>query len=492
MPKADEGAITIYARMEEGARIEEMDETSIAFEALVRQDVPETENVFTHFGQFGFRARGKNQGHVHIWLGPRSTRERSDEDIARLLRREARSVPGVTTRVRTRSGLFIFRRLGLADDDNLEVVIRGHDLPAAHRLAREVKATMEANDSISGVRINPRGRGQPEMGLHIDRERAANLGISVAALAEAVKTSIGGTRATLYRERGDEFDVVVRLAEKDRSSLEELPDLMIPTRSGEGVPLRSLVRLEEMLGPMEIHRLNQERRVTVTGEVVGRPMEEVAQELRASFRGLDLPSGFSLTIGGDYEEQQEAFRELSWGLLLALVLVYIVMAALFEKFLDPLVIMFSVPFATIGILLILLLTGTTLNVNSFIGIILLTGIVVNNAIVLVDYINLKIREDGLSIREAVVVGGRTRLRPILMTSLTTMLAMIPLAIGLGDGGEVQAPLARVVIGGLATSTLITLILIPVLYSLVKERQAAWAGQWALGRLRPASGRVARK
>ena len=491
MPKADEGSITIYANMEEGARIEEMDRTSIAFEALVRREVPETENVFSHFGQFGFRARGKNRGHVHIWLGPRRTRERSDEDIARVLRREARSIPGVATRVRTRSGLYIFRRLGLADNDNLEIDIRGHDLEAAQRLAREIKAEMEGIDGIAGIRINRQG-GQPEIGLHIDRERAASLGISVASLAEAVKTSIGGTRATLYREGGDEFDIVVRLAEKDRSSLEGLPNLMIPTSSGSGVPLRSLVRLEERRGPMEIHRLNQERVVSITGEVVGRDMGEVAEELRASLRGLDLPPGFSLNIGGDYEEQRQAFQELRWGLLLALLLVYIVMAALFEKFLDPLVIMFSVPFAAIGIILILLLTGTTLNVNSFIGIILLTGIVVNNAIVLVDYINLKIREDGLSIREAVVHGGRTRLRPILMTSLTTMLAMIPLAIGLGDGGEVQAPLARVVIGGLATSTLITLVLIPVLYSLVKEKQAAWSGQWVLSRLRLANGRIARK
>ncbi len=491
MPKADEGSITIYANMEEGARIEEMDGVSIAFEALVRREVPETENVFSHFGQFGFRARGKNRGHVHIWLGPRSTRERSDEDIARLLRREARSVPGVSTRVRTRSGLYIFRRLGLADNDNLEIDVRGHDLGAAQRLAREIKAKMERIDGIAGIRINRQG-GQPEIGLHIDRERAANLGISVASLAQAVKTSIGGTRATLYREQGDEFDVVVRLAEKHRSSLEELPDLVIPTRTGQGVPLRSLVRLEERRGPMEIHRLNQERVVSITGEVTGRDMGEVAEELRASLRRLDLPPGFSLNIGGDYEEQREAFQELRWGLLLALLLVYIVMAALFEKFLDPLVIMFSVPFAAIGILLILLFTGTTLNVNSFIGIIMLTGIVVNNAIVLVDYINLKIKEDGLSVREAVILGGRTRLRPILMTSLTTMLAMIPLAVGIGDGGEVQAPLARVVIGGLATSTLITLVLIPVLYSLVKEKQAAWSGQWALSRLRLANGRMARK
>ena len=491
MPKADEGSITIYANMEEGARIEEMDATSVAFEALVRREVPETDNVFSHFGQFGFRARGKNQGHVHIWLGPRNTRERSDKDIARLLQREARSIPGVKTRVRTRSGLYIFRRLGLADNDNLEIDIRGHDLKAAQGLAQAIKARMEGIDGIAGIRINRQG-GQPEMGLHIDRERAAHLGISVASLAEAVKTSIGGTRATIYRDRGDEFDIVVRLAEKDRSSLEGLPDLMIPTRSGQGVPLRSLVRLEERRGPMEIHRMNQERVVSIRGEVADRVMTEVVEDLRASLRGLDLPPGFSLNIGGDYEEQQEAFNELSWGLLLSLLLVYIVMAALFEKFLDPLVIMFAVPFASIGIVLILLLTGTTLNVNSFIGIILLTGIVVNNAIVLVDYINLKVREDGLSVREAVVHGGRTRLRPILMTSLTTMLAMIPLAVGIGDGGEVQAPLARVVIGGLATSTLITLVLIPVLYTLVKEWQAAWSGQWVLSRIRWANGKIAGK
>ncbi len=491
MPKVDEGAITIYANMEEGARIEEMEVSSSTFESVVRSEVPETENVFSHFGQFGFRARGKNQGHVHIWLAPRSARKRSDEEIALVLRREARAVPGVMTRVRTRSGLYIFRRLGLSDNDNLEVNIRGHDLGAAQLLAGQIKARMERVSGIVGVRVNRQG-GQPEMGLHIDRDKAANLGISVATLAQAVQSSIGGTRATLYREGGDEYDIVVRLAERDRRTLEGLPDLVIPTRSGRGVPLRSLVRLEERRGPMEVHRMNQERVVSITGEVSGRDMGVVMEELREGIRGLELPPGFSLTLGGDFLEQQEAFRELRWGLLLALVLVYMVMAALFEKFLDPLVIMFAVPFAVIGIILILLFTGTTLNVNSFIGIIMLTGIVVNNAIVLVDYINLKIREEGLAVREAIILGGRTRLRPILMTTLTTMLAMVPLAIGLGDGGEVQAPLARVVIGGLATSSLITLILIPVLFCTVKERQHAGAKQGVLDRMGLANSRLSRK
>jgi HAE1 family hydrophobic/amphiphilic exporter-1 len=491
MPKADEGSVTIYANMEEGARIEEMDVASSQLESLVRKKVPEVENIFSHFGQFGFRARGKNQGHVHIWLGPRKTRERSDKEIARSLRREVRSVPGLLSRVRTRSGLYIFRRLGLAENDNMEVHVRGHDLKRAQLIASQIKGEMEQIEGLAGVRINRQG-GQPEMALHIDREKAANLGIPVATIAQAMQTSLGGTRATLYREGGDEFDVIVRMAEQDRRSFDGLSDLVVSTASGRAVPVKSLVRLEERRGPMEIHRMNQERVVSITGEVSDRDMDEVALELGAILRRLDLPPGFSLAVGGDYQEQQEAFRELRWGLILALLLVYMVMAALFEKFLDPLVIMFSGPFAIIGILLMLILTGTTLNVNSFIGIIMLTGIVVNNAIVLVDYINLKIREEGLSIREAVVHGGRTRLRPILMTSLTTMLAMIPLALGLGDGGEVQAPMARVVIGGLATSTLITLVLIPVLYTTVKERSSVATWNWAFSRWRLANGRVFKK
>jgi len=243
---------------------------------------------------------------------------------------------------------------------------------------------------------------------------------------------------------------------------------------------------------MEIHRLDQERIITISGEVTGRDMGGAVRDLQAALREIQIPSDFAVLFGGDYQEQKEAFNELSWGLLLALVLVYMVMAAQFESFLDPLIIMFSVPFATIGVLLVLVLTGTTLNVNSFIGIMMLAGIVVNNAIVLVDYVNLKIREEGLAIREAVVQGGRTRLRPILMTSLTTMLAMVPLALGLGDGGEVQAPMARVVIGGLATSTLITLVLIPVLYTTVKERSSVATWNWAFSRWRLANGRVFKK
>jgi HAE1 family hydrophobic/amphiphilic exporter-1 len=478
MPKADEGEVQILAEMGEGTKISALDTAFAKIEAVVKIRVPEAQNVFTHFGQFGGQARGKNQGHVHIWLGPKNERRRSDEDIARDLRRAVNAVPGVVARVRARSGLFVFRRLGLAGDDNLEVNLRGHDLITAQRIAGEIRSQMEQVGGITGVRINRQG-GQPEIGVHIDRGKAAALGIPVATIAQTVKTSLGGTRATLYRDGGDEFNVLVRLAERDRSKPQSVMDITVPTPSGKSVPLRNLIRVEERQGPAEIHRLNQERIVSLSGEVTGRDMGAVIQDLQARLRAVKMPAEFSLEVGGDYHEQRQAFRELRWGLLLALILVYMVMAAQFESLRDPLLIMGSLPLATVGIVVTLWLCGSTINVNSFIGIILLTGIVVNNAIVMVDYINRQIQDGGRDLRQTVITGATARLRPVLMTTSTTVLAMVPLALALGEGGEVQAPLARVVIGGLTSSTLITLFFIPALYTAVRE----WKGvkAWQSGR-----------
>jgi len=476
MPRADEGDVTINAETEEGSKIEETDTAFQQLEAIVKAEVTEPYRNFTHFGRFGWRARGKNEGHLHIWLESRTTRDRSDEDIARALRRKVGAVPGVRTRVRARGGLFIFRRLGFTEGDNLDVNVRGHDIAEIEGVARQVKAAMDDVNGIVGARINRQG-GQPEMGIHIDRERAANLGVPVETIAQSVQASLGGNRATFYREGGDEYDVMVRLRESDRTDLGGLLNVSVANSSGKVFPLKNLVSLEERRGPMEIQRLNQERVVSVSGEVMGRDLGAAVADLQQALDRIDVSPGVFIHIGGDFEEQQKAFAELLIGFMLALLLVYMVMAAQFERLLDPLVIMFAVPFAAIGVLLILLLTGTTLNVNSYIGSIMLVGIVVNNAIVLVDYMNLKQREDRLSVYEAVVLAGRTRLRPILMTTLTTVLALVPMALALGEGGEVQAPMARVVIGGLTTSTLITLVLIPVIYASVKERSFLKRVRW---------------
>lgn len=468
MPRADEGDIQINAETEEGSKIEETDIAFRQLEAIVREEVTEPYGNFTHFGQFGWRARGKNEGHVHVWLEPRATRERSDQEIVRALRRKVGQVPGLQARVRARAGLFVFRRLGFTEGENLDVHVRGHDIDEIQVLARQVKAAMDEVDGIVGTRINRQG-GQPEMGIHIDRERAANLGVPVETIAQTVQASVGGSRATFYREGGDEFDVRVRLRESDRTDLSELLNVSIANASGKVFPLKNVVSLQERRGPMEIQRLNQERVISVSGEVVGKDISSAVADLSQAFSRIQLPPGVFVHIAGDFEEQQKAFRELLVGFMLALLLVYMVMAAQFERLIDPLVIMFAVPFGAIGVLAALYVTGTTLNVNSYIGSIMLVGIVVNNAIVLVDYMNLKQREDRMSVYEAVVLAGRTRLRPILMTTGTTVLALVPMAFGWGEGGEVQAPLARVVIGGLTTSMLITLVLIPVIYASIKER-----------------------
>jgi HAE1 family hydrophobic/amphiphilic exporter-1 len=235
------------------------------------------------------------------------------------------------------------------------------------------------------------------------------------------------------------------------------------------VVLRNVVSVRPRTGPVLIERKDQERIVRVIANISGRDMGSILKDVRQGLQTIPVPRDFSIQIGGDYEEQQKAFRELILTFILSLVLVYMVMASLYESLRDPFVVMFSVPFAAIGVILMLLATGTTFNVQTFIGCIMLGGIVVNNAILLVDHINLLRRRDEMPIRAAIAEAGRRRLRPILMTAATTILALIPLAIGAGEGGEAQAPMARAVIGGLLSATLITLILIPTVYSILGRR-----------------------
>jgi HAE1 family hydrophobic/amphiphilic exporter-1 len=311
----------------------------------------------------------------------------------------------------------------------------------------------------------------PEMLLRVDREKAATMGLNVADLADALRTTVGGRVASMFREGGNEYNILVRLQEADRRQLASVEQVPIYTPLGQTVPTASLVHMERREGPVTIERKDQERIVTVSSNFSGRDLGSIMSDIEEGIRALPLPPDFGILFGGEFEEQQEAFRGLLLCLVLAVVLVYMVMAAQFESLRDPLVILVSIPLAAIGVILMLFLTDTTFNIQAFIGVIMLAGIVVNNAIVLVDYTNLLRRRDGLALRHAVELAGRRRLRPILMTTLTTVLAMVPMALGIGEGGEVQAPMARVVIGGLVASTLITLVLIPTVYTTVEERTA---------------------
>jgi HAE1 family hydrophobic/amphiphilic exporter-1 len=358
----------------------------------------------------------------------------------------------------------MLRRLfGSGGSEAVQIELRGYDLAMADHLAQEIRGIMERVPQVADVRISRR-EGRPEQNLIIDREKIAELGLSVSQIARVIQTNVGGGRAGVYREGGEEYQILVRLQPEDRLSTLDLSNVSVSTPGGEIIPVSAVVSTERRRSPTEIERVDGQRVTYITANLAsGAALGNVVGKLQDKLYNYPLPEGFSLIFSGEYEEQKKAQTDFFLSVIMALVLIYMVMAAQFERFLDPLIVMVAVPLAIIGVVPTLLITGTSLNMQSLMGIIMLIGIVVNNAIVLVDYINLMRREHKMDIDEAVIQSGRLRLRPILMTSGTTILGMLPLAFGAGAGGEIQAALARSVIGGLTVSTMITLILVPVAY-----------------------------
>ena len=331
-------------------------------------------------------------------------------------------------------------------DDRLQVEIRGYDLDTASALAKRVKAVVEGVPGVTDARLS-RDAGTPEELVRVNRQRAADMKLTVSQIATTLQTALSGTTAGYFRDAGTEYGILVKLKDAENLDLRDVLELTVSNAAGEPVVLKNVVDTRPREGPTRIERKDQERIVTISAEIEERDMGSILADIREELRALPVPRGFEILFGGDYEEQQKSFRELLVSLLLAILLVYMVMAALYESLRDPFIVMFTVPFAVIGVVLMLYLSGTTFNTQSFIGCIMLAGIVVNNAILLVDHTNLLRRRDGLPVEEAIKEAGRRRLRPILMTALTTMLGLSPLAMGAGEGGEAQAPMARAVIGG---------------------------------------------
>jgi HAE1 family hydrophobic/amphiphilic exporter-1 len=418
---------------------------------------------------------------VELTLAPERHRSVSASALADRLRREiAGNVPGGEVVVQAQSGLWILRRVfrSGSGDQAIELEIRGFDLDRADVVAADVRRRAEVVPGIADVRVS-RNEGQPEERLLLDRARISELGLTAREVGRTIQANVGGVEASRLRERGDEFPIVVRLAPADRLTALDLDNIALRTGTGEIVPLSAVVDRERTRGPVSIDRVNGQRVTYVTANVErGVALGDAIERIQHALAGMQLPPGFSLYYGGEYQEQLEARRDFVVAIAMALVLVYMMMAAQFERLLDPLIVMLSVPVALIGVVPALLLTGTTLNIQSVMGLVMLIGIVVNNAIVLVDAVNLLRRERAMSPAEAVIEAGRLRLRPILMTTLTTVLGLLPLALGIGVGAEIQAALARVVVGGLLASTLVTLVLIPVTYVsatgvLVGARQGRW-------------------
>ena len=468
MPQTDEGEVNVNAELPVGTRIERTEAVMLQLEEMVRQYVPETRTLITNGGGGGFGfGGGTNRGTINIRLVPRDSRTRTSDQISQELRRQLSGLPGVMVRANPSGGNFqLNRMLGGDADARLSLEIRGDDLDDARRIADEARVMMAGTQGIADVRL-AQDAGRPEIAVRIDRPKAATLGMTPQYVASTIQTNVAGTQAAQFRERGNEYPIIVRLREADREGVADIGDVLVSTPAGQVVPARNLLAVDRDTGPVQIDRKNMERMTRVNADIETSLSEAVAA-VQSRIGQVRVPPDFSVGFGAEVEEQARSFRQLQLVLILAVLLVYAVMASQYESLRDPFIIMFSIPVAGIGVVLSLYLTGTAYNLQAFIGVIMLAGIVVSNAILLVDYTNTLRRRDGLELREAVELAGRRRLRPILMTSLATMLGLVPMSIGLGEGGELQAPLARVVIGGLLASTMVTLVLVPAVYTLFEE------------------------
>ncbi len=469
LPPSDEGEVRVTGEMEVGTRLQLINRQTRVLEAQVFAAVPEAISSVVSVTTSGTRGSSKAKGEIRLNLGPAKERARSNQQIADELRKQlADGIPGMKIRVRAPQGQFLLERL-LDTVEGVTVEVRGFDLPTLDLLAKQVSASIRDVAGVTDVELS-RETGIPQQEIHVDRRKVSDLGLSVRDVTGVIETAVAGSKAGEYRVEGNSYRILVQLEDAEKRSIDEILDLTLRTSSGEQVALRNLVETTAGEGPVTIERKDQQRLVTVTANVAERDLGSVAADIQQRLDTIARPVGYDLIIAGNYQEQQKSFNELIISLALALLLVYMVLASQYESFGDPLVVMLSVPLAAIGVVLTLFLTDTTLNLQSAIGCIMLGGVVVNNAILLVDQAG-RLRREGMATDLALVEAGRRRLRPVLMTTLTTILALLPLALGIGEGADAQAPLARAVVGGLTVSTLITLVLIPAVYSLFHRDQA---------------------
>jgi len=488
MPESDEGQAEVDVEFGVGTPIEQSSAFMQDLERRARAVLApaELEAVVTSAGpEAWWRTEGANAGELELYLVPLAERERGMPAILRALRGAMADVPDADLRIRQGNSNFLMRIVRGGQDERLVAEVRGHDRATAAALAEQVRELMEAVPGVThAYRDEEEGLG--ERAVHVDAARAAELGLARDDVARTLETYVLGRVVTRFREGGYEFDVRVQLRPDERRQATQLERLPVALPGGGTVPLSAVARVEPRTAPRAIARQDQERVVRVLGAVGDRALGDVVADLQEALAGVPPTEGFTLALGGEQAQQDETFGGLLVGILLALFLVYTVMAVQFESLRDPLVIMASVPFAFTGAVGALALTGTTFNLYSFLGAIILVGIVVNNAIILVDTANRLRRTGGLPLLAAITSAAARRLRPILMTTLTTALAMVPLALDFGEGSEAQAPLARVIVGGLTTSTLVTLVVIPCVYLLAERRGSATAPAGAAAASAPAA------
>ncbi|MDD2752904.1 MAG: efflux RND transporter permease subunit, partial [Candidatus Omnitrophica bacterium] len=412
------------------------------------------------------------QSGTHITSGgaklvPKTERKRSVKEIAQVIRKRIKQIPGVLkTDISTGSPLGRIITGTMGKQIQLEII--GHSFEDTDALAQKIKEIMEKTPGAIDVSIS-RELNRPELRIEVYREKAAALGLNMRTIADSIKTFVEGATATKYREKGETYDIYVRLEERFRAKPEDVESLSIVSPfTGKQIRLSTVARVYETAGPIEIERKNRERVLRVECNTYKRSMGKVIEDIKNNLQRITIPSDIVINFGGEAEEQGKAFKDLTLLLLLGIALVYMVMAAQFESLLDPFIVMFSIPFTFTGVILGFVLTQTTLSVITFLGMVMLMGIVVNNAIVLISYINI-LRARGFSMLDAVTIGGKERLRPVLMTTITTIAGLFPLALSTGEGSEVWQPLGITMLGGLSLSTLITMFFVPTLYAVFEAK-----------------------
>lgn len=459
IPSTDQGIISMTVTMPIGTPLDETDGVVQHLEDQIGT-IPEVTSVYTTMGSGGSNlgvvsGTGGDQATLQITLVPLDERSRSSNEVAEEIRTLASRIPGIEYSV---SAADMMISLG---GSPISIELRGENetqlIAVAEELAariREIPGTREVETSLDTQR--------PEYTLQVRRERAQDLGLTAPQIAATLQAAVDGRVATRFRGGGEEIDVLVRLVPEARQDLDALNRIPIASPIGGMVPLSEVATFTRTGAPLSLDRSNQARVISVTGQVVGRDLGSVMQAIQAELAAMNIPSNVQVGFTGQTEMMTDAFEQLGLALILAVFLVYAIMASQFESLRHPFAVMFTMPLAVIGVLVGLWATGHTLNVPSLIGIIMLAGIVANNAIVLVDYVNL-LRREGMDREPALIEAGRTRLRPILMTALTTILGMLPLALGIGEGAEIQAPLAVAVVSGLLFATVLTLFIIPLAY-----------------------------
>jgi HAE1 family hydrophobic/amphiphilic exporter-1 len=467
MPESDQGRLSVMIELQTGTRVEETMKTVRAFEKLTKDKYPEIELISSSAGSSEdggisalFNTNGTNISNTTFRLVNIAKRQRSVFEIAEEMREDLKNYPEIINyNVSTAGG-------GGMGDNAIQIEISGYDFDKTNAIASAVRDSVETIKGAANIQVS-RKNDRPELQIKFDREKLIQNGLTGAMVSTFVRNRVDGLVASKLREEGKEYDIIVRLEENSRNSISKLEEMTLTTPQGQQIKLRELGKVMEYWSPPNIEHKRKERIVNVSVTPVNVPLGELAASIQEKIDRMDIPSDLIVRLGGSYEDQQESFMNLGLLLILSLILVFIVMASQFESLSNPFVIMFSIPFAFSGSFLALYLTGTTLNLIAALGMVLLVGIVVKNGIVLVDYTNL-MRDRGMRLNEAIKAAGRSRLRPVLMTSFTTILGMMPLALSTGEGSEIWSPMGISVIGGLTFSLLITLIIIPVMYAIVSK------------------------